>query len=149
MESAALPPSDALDPVLQSLIDSPVRSLAELAKHDAVAARMLHRSLTGYATLRRFYELREKEPSLEESKDSESQPTSSRSTAAATALLAVIHSAADNIDAGLYDEDQGAVVGVDTLLVLLGEAMAFVNSNPLLNLDLTEILTNQQSLGIH
>lgn len=117
--------------MLQSLLDSPMRSLKELAEVDLSAARTLHKSLTGYATLRSFYELRDEKPNSVESQYSASQPTNPGRTAAATALLAVIHSAADNIDGGLYDEDRGAVMAVDTLLTLLGEAMAFVNSKSL------------------
>ena len=50
-----------------------------------------------------------------------------RKKAAATALLAVIASATDNIHGGLYDEQRGAVVQVDGLLALLGEALVFVD----------------------
>ena len=50
-----------------------------------------------------------------------------RKQEAAAALLAVINSSDDNITGGLYDEARGAVVSVDFLLALLGEAMVFVN----------------------
>lgn len=46
---------------------------------------------------------------------------------AASSLIAVITSSDDNIRGGLYDEDRGAVVSIDFLLVLLGEALVFVN----------------------
>ena len=50
-----------------------------------------------------------------------------RKKAAAAALIAVVSSAADNIFGGLYDESRDAIVHVDGLLALLGEAMVFVN----------------------
>lgn len=76
--------------------------------------------------MRRFYDLRDEEVTLKEGQKSRSRPIA-RKEAAATALVAVINSAADNIQGGLYDEDRGAVVQVDGLLALLGEAMIFVN----------------------
>lgn len=50
-----------------------------------------------------------------------------RRKAAISTLIAVINSAADNIHGGLYDPDRGAIVPVDGLLTLLGEALVFVN----------------------
>ena len=50
-----------------------------------------------------------------------------RKIEAATALLAIITSADDNIRGGLYDESRGAIVSVDFLLALLGEALVFLN----------------------
>lgn len=50
-----------------------------------------------------------------------------RKKAATSALLAVINSAADNIHGGLYDPESEAIVQVDGLLTLLGEALPFVN----------------------
>lgn len=93
---------------------------------DPKAAEMLHTYLTGYATLRKFYDLRDEETNLEEGQKSTVRPNA-RKTAAATALLAVISSAADNIQGGLYDESRASVVQVDGLLSLLGEALVFVN----------------------
>ena len=93
---------------------------------DPKAAEMLHTYLTGYATLRKFYDLRDEEINLKEGQKSTARPNA-RKSAAATALLAVINSAADNIQGGLYDENHGSVVQVDGLLSLLGEALVFVN----------------------
>ena len=50
-----------------------------------------------------------------------------RKEAAATALLALVASAGDNIRGGLYDESRGAVLKVDGLFALLGEALVFVD----------------------
>ena len=108
------------------MIFTPEQNLSQLAQVDPKAAEMLHTYLTGYASLRRFYDLRDEEVTLKEGQKSRSRPIA-RKEAAATALVAVINSAADNIHGGLYDEDRGAVVQVDGLLALLGEAMIFVN----------------------
>ena len=93
---------------------------------DPKAAEMLHTYLTGYATLRKFYDLRDEEINLEEGQKPTARPNA-RKIVAATALLAVITSAADNIQGGLFDENRGSVVQVDGLLSLLGEALVFVN----------------------
>ena len=93
---------------------------------DPKAAEMLHTYLTGYATLRKFYDLRDEEINLEEGQKPMARPNA-RKIVAATALLAVISSAADNIQGGLYDENRGSVVQIDGLLSLLGEALVFVN----------------------
>ena len=93
---------------------------------DTKAAEMLHTYLTGYATLRKFYDLRDEDMNLEEGQKPKTRPNA-RKNAAAIALLAVITSAADNIQGGLFDENRGSVVQVDGLLSLLGEALVFVN----------------------
>ena len=93
---------------------------------DPKAAEMLHTYLTGYATLRKFYDLRDEDINLEKGQKPTVRPNA-RKIAAATALLAVINSAADNIYGGLYDESRASVVQVDGLLSLLGEALVFVD----------------------
>lgn len=105
---------------------TPERSLGQLALVDPEAAEMLHAHLTGYATLRKFYDLRDAEIVLGEGEKPRLRPIA-RKNAAATALLAVISSAADGIHGGLYDENRGSIVQVDVLLALLGETMVFVN----------------------
>lgn len=93
--------------------------------------------LAGYATLRKFYEIR----------DDESLPLARRYKSAATALTIVIASADDNIRGGLYDSTRDAIVGEDFILALLGEMLVFVNqshqnhdASPLLSLDQLDIL---------
>lgn len=93
---------------------------------DVEAAELLHQMLSGYATLRKFYVLRDESLSSSDSRKQASSPISQR-TKASSSLLVVISSSSDNIRGGLYDPDRGAVVGVDFLLALLGEAMVFVN----------------------
>ena len=93
--------------------------------------------LAGYATLRKFYEIR----------DDESIPLARRQKSAAAALTMVIASSDDNIRGGLYDASRDAIVGEDFLLALLGEALVFVNnsqrehgSSPLISLEQLDIL---------
>lgn len=90
----------------------------------------MHLYLTGYATLRKFYDLRDEEVNLKEGQKPSLRPIA-RKRAALVALLAVINSAADNIHGGLYDKDRASVVQFDGLLALLGEALPFVDrKNP-------------------
>ena len=126
VQSIAFPPSSALDQNLRALLFTPEQSVGQLALMDPKAAEMLHTYLTGYATLRKFYDLRDEEINSETDQNPRAR-TKARKTAAATALLAVINSAADNIQGGLFDENRGSVVQVDGLLSLLGEALVFIN----------------------
>ena len=107
-------------------MSEPADSLASIADFDAEAAALLQQYLGGYATLRKFYDLRDEEVNLKKGQKPSLQPIA-RKKAAAASLLTVIASAADNIQGGLYDETQRAVVQVDGLLALLGEAMVFVD----------------------
>ncbi|KAL8712062.1 MAG: hypothetical protein Q9225_007012, partial [Loekoesia sp. 1 TL-2023] len=59
VESKAFPPSDSLDDNLRVLVERPKESLAALANLDPDAAQLIHVQLTGYASLRRFYDLRD------------------------------------------------------------------------------------------
>ena len=126
VHSIAFPPLSALDENLRALLFTPEKSVGQLASMDPKAAEMLHTYLTGYATLRKFYDLRDEEINPGEGQKPTVRPNA-RKVAAATALLAVINSAADNIHGGLYDESRASVVQVDGLLSLLGEALVFVN----------------------
>lgn len=121
MQSTAYPAEPELDDHLRRLISSPRNALTEMSKMDGEAAELLHKMLSGYATLRKFYTLRDKRLDLSK------KPSVAQIQETAAALLAVISSSDDNITGGLYDEGRGAVVSVDFLLALLGEAMVFVN----------------------
>jgi hypothetical protein len=125
-QSTAYPPDSELDDHLKRLISSPKSTLNEISGRDLEAAELLHKMLSGYATLRRFYSLRDEEVLLQKGTNL-SMGTTARKKAAAAALLAVITSSDDNIRGGLYDENRSAVVNVDFLLALLGEALVFVN----------------------
>jgi hypothetical protein len=123
IQSVAYPAEPELDDHLRRLISSPENALNEISKMDVEAAELLHKILSGYATLRKFYTLRD-----EEVLGSKSQMGAiARKAEAASALMVVISSSDDNIRGGLYDEQRGAVVSVDFLLALLGEALVFVN----------------------
>lgn len=137
VQSLAYPPTSSLDNNLRALLFLPEKSLDEIAESDREAAGILHRYLTGYATLRKFYDLRDEEVNLKNGKKPTLKPIA-RKRAAMGALLAVIDSAADNIHGGLYDEQRGSIVQVDGLLTLLGEAMVFVDrTSPFSNLGLS------------
>jgi hypothetical protein len=94
--------------------------------------------LSGYFTLRKFYDLRD-EALLNH------QPTTlgpiARKRAAASALMTVIASAADNIQGGIFDPSSPAIVSVDGLLALLGEALVFIDQPT------TRFLSRHRGLG--
>lgn len=129
VQSRAYPATAELDEQLRSLMKEPKACLSSIAQVDEEAARILQFYLSGYATLRRFYEIRDEELELEEGQQPRYKPLARR-RAAAQALAAVIGSAADNIYGGLYDPDRDSAVQVDGLLALLGEALAFVQRKP-------------------
>jgi hypothetical protein len=130
LHSVAYPPENEMDDHLDGLINSPKETIAGFVRTDYEAAKIVHRLLSGYATLRTFYKLRD-------GKDSNTLQDHATKAKAATALMAVITSSDDNIRGGLYDEERGAVVSVDFLLALLGEALVFVNQED-------SVLTSQQ-----
>ncbi|KAL8828876.1 MAG: hypothetical protein Q9170_006414 [Blastenia crenularia] len=138
VESKAFPPYHSLDDNLRALIERPKESLAALANLDPDAAQLIHLHLTGYASLRRFYDLRDDDIAKNESRMTNLRPMARRKAAIST-LIAVVNSAADNIHGGLYDPDRDAVVPVDGLLTLLGEASIFIDQ-PERELSLTQCL---------
>ncbi|KAI1808061.1 hypothetical protein F4811DRAFT_502583 [Daldinia bambusicola] len=145
VESTTYPPESELDSTLKQLLKERTATLEKFAKQDLEAAELLGKMLSGYATLRKFYELRDG--------DSKANPKSLvRRQQAATALVAVIASADDNIRGGLYDDSRDAVVSEDFLLALLGEASIFVGqSPPVITLDqidtLLKALEDIQTVG--
>ncbi|ROT41486.1 hypothetical protein SODALDRAFT_377155 [Sodiomyces alkalinus F11] len=124
MQSAVFPPREDLDDHLHRLLTERSKTLEQYAQQDLEAAQLLGRMLSGYATLRKFYEIRDT-PGLA---SMSSHKAAALRRQAATAIVAVISSSDDNIRGGLYDERRDAVVSEDFLLALLGEALAFVNS---------------------
>lgn len=137
MQSVAYPAASDLDDDLALLVTSPKEVLTALSAVDADAAEMLKLYLSGYATLRRFYDLRDAEVHLAPGQKPSLRPLA-RKREAATALATVINSAADSIHGGLYDPDRHAVVQVDGLLTILAESL------PLLNHPLKRLLTLPQ-----
>ncbi|POS71755.1 nuclear pore complex subunit Nup85 [Diaporthe helianthi] len=137
IQSAAYPPTSELDDHLRQLLKQRNSTLERLARQDLEAAELLGKMLAGYATLRKFYEIR----------DDESLPLARRQKSAAAALTIVIASSDDNIRGGLYDASRDAIVGEDFLLALLGEALVFVDHNqrgagssPLITLEQLDVL---------
>ncbi|KAJ5225059.1 hypothetical protein N7468_006284 [Penicillium chermesinum] len=126
VHSRAYPAAEDLDPELRSLLKEPKTCLSAIASVDEEAARILQFYLSGYATLRRFYETRDEALNLKEGELPRFKPLARRRMAG-KALAAVISSAADNIYGGLYDPSRDSAVQVDGLLALLGEALVFVN----------------------
>lgn len=137
VQSAAYPPEKELDEELKSLLQKRTETLERRAKQDLEAAQLLGRMLSGYATLRKFYELRDQQRS-----DSPSHGKAMvLKKQAALALVAVISSSDDNIRGGLYDGTRDAVVSEDFLLALLAEATVFVNQSPaIITLDQIDVL---------
>lgn len=137
VQSTAYPAEKDLDQELKNLLRDRTATLEKCAKQDLEAAQLLGRMLSGYATLRKFYEFRDAEKL-------ETLPTSkllALKKQAAVALVAVISSADDNIRGGLYDESRDAVVSEDFILALLGEATVFINQSPaVITLDQIDIL---------
>ncbi|KIW08908.1 uncharacterized protein PV09_00827 [Verruconis gallopava] len=116
VQSAAYPPKSKLDSRMKEFIESPKETLNGLASIDLEAAQRLATWLSGYATLRGFYDLRDE-------KVEEDVSDAARRGKAAAALLTVISSANDPIRGGLFDPSTEVVVPVNSLLVLLGEAL--------------------------
>ena len=126
VQSAAYPPSVELDHNLKALVDSPKYGLSGLLQVDPDAAEMLSFYLSGYACLRRFYNLRDEGILAKAADRKPNMRPLARRRAAAKALTAVINSAADSIYGGLYDAERQSAIQVDGLLTLFGEATAFI-----------------------
>ncbi len=126
VQSVAYPPASELDLTLELIISSPKQTIAKLDRLDHEAATTLSTYISGYATLRKFYELRDQEMSLKSGEKPSLRPLARKKEAAA-ALVAVITSAADSIHGGLYDGSVDSVMQLDILLALMGEALMFVN----------------------
>lgn len=126
VQSTVYPPEKDLDDDLKDLLRKRTETLERKAKQDLEAAQLLGRMLSGYATLRKFYEIRDGSQ-IEEISSTKALKLKRQ---AAFALVAVISSADDNIRGGLYDESRDAVVSEDFLLALLGEATVLINQTP-------------------
>ncbi|KAL7937030.1 aconitate hydratase [Trichoderma chlorosporum] len=138
VQSTVYPAEKDLDEDLKSMLRNRSEALEERAKLDLEAAQLLGRMLSGYATLRKFYEIRDEIAKAEETSPSRALFLRKQ---AAFALVAVISSSGDNIRGGLYDETRDAVVSEDFLLALLGEATVFINQSPsVISLEQLDIL---------
>ncbi|KAK5731676.1 hypothetical protein LTR17_011147 [Elasticomyces elasticus] len=125
IHSAAYPAREKLDERLAGLVGRERTTLVELARKDGEAAELLAGRLSGYATLRRFYELRDQDVLPTPGSGQRLRPLE-RAREAAGALVAVLGSASDCIRGGLYDPEAEGVVPVDCVLALLGEALVLL-----------------------
>ena len=123
IQSRAYPSHDKLDDRMREFIERPKETLSVLAATDLEAAQKLGGWLSGYATLRRFYEVRD-------SGNKGGSGELRRKKEAVTALLAVLASAADPIRGGLFDASTEVVVPVEAVLVLLGETLPLLRESP-------------------
>lgn len=133
IQSIAYPQANELDLHLARLLKERTATLETLARQDLEAAELMGKMLSGYATVRKFYDIR----------DDENVPLVRRKRAAAATIAAVIASSDDNIRGGLYDASRDAVVSECFLLSLLGEALVFVNKTgekPVISLDQVDVL---------
>ena len=129
VRSAAYPPPSDLDPQLRDLLSNQTGVLTQLARVDNEAARLLADKSSGYATLRRFYELRDE---TDDGEDGENAFKSGLRPAArkkemVKGLVALAESAGESIRGGLFDANSSGVVQVETLLSLLGEALPLLH----------------------
>ncbi|KAK0735658.1 hypothetical protein B0T21DRAFT_312881 [Apiosordaria backusii] len=124
IQSCAFPPAQELDNYLVRLLNDRNKTLEDLAARDMEGAELLGKMLSGYASLRQFYDIRDNKDSL----PGHITPFA-RKQQAATALVSVIASSDDNIRGGLYDQTRDGIVSEDFLLALLGEALVFT-ANP-------------------
>lgn len=135
VQSAAYPPSSALDSQLDALVNEQAGTLRRLSAVDMEAARLIATHLSGYATLRNFYELRDLGDEDNGSLNACLRPLA-RKRESAKAILGLIEAAADSIHGGLYDAEANAVVKVDTLLALLGEVLPLLGRKSGLRYDM-------------
>ncbi|KAL9621371.1 MAG: hypothetical protein Q9160_004131 [Pyrenula sp. 1 TL-2023] len=123
VQSSAYPPTSSLDPALSSLLSHPRQLLSSVHETTPYGAGILQFHISGYATLRKFYDLRDAD-----SDTARKMRPLARRRAAAKHLVAVINSAADSIHGGLYDPSRRSAIEVDGLLTLFGEATALLSS---------------------
>lgn len=128
VQSTAYPPAPFLDPQLSDLLYDQHKTLSQLARTDTEAAQLIAQHLSGYATLRRFYDLRD-EGDEEAGVKKSGLRLQARKREAARAILGLIESASACIHGGLFDAEVNGVVQVDTLLALLGEALPLMDGN--------------------
>ncbi|SMR51563.1 unnamed protein product [Zymoseptoria tritici ST99CH_1A5] len=121
LHSASMPAQNNIDPKLEDLIGKDRTALRELAQTDMEAATLLSSHLSGYATLRKFYDLRDQD--LAPVPPKQSLKSLTRRREAAAALYVVVKSAADCIPGGLFDPEVETVIPAEGLLALLAETL--------------------------
>lgn len=142
VHSVSMPVRQLLDPKLGSLLSKERQALKELARTDVEAASLLSSHLSGYATLRKFYDLRDQDVySAQGLAVDHPLKSLERRRQAASAVFAVIKSAADCISGGLYDPEVESVVSPEGILSLLGEALPLLGQGE-------RIFTQQQVFAL-
>lgn len=126
-----------LDDKLRALLTDRKATLEDLAKKDLEAAELLGTTLSGYATLRRFYELRDEYGKSTGPGGSSLPPRLAllKRRRVAVPLIAVLVASCDSIRGGLYDSTRDTTVSPDFVLALLGEASVFLSSSSSLSDD--------------
>lgn len=125
-QSMAYPPASELDESFQLILQSPRQTTAKLAILDTDISRSLFSHITGYAAVRKYYELRDQEHLQKPGTAGVMRPLA-RKKEALSHLVGLIQSASDGIHGGLFDDSIDTAIPVDSLLVLLGEALPFIN----------------------
>lgn len=112
IRSDAFPAQESLDEDLKAFLENSDVVFEEQFKADEKGATLLREYMSGYGTVRSFYDLRKR--------STHGQLRDDRSR---RALFAAIASASDNIDGGILDNQRTALIRYEALLVLLGEAL--------------------------
>lgn len=128
IQSAAYPRKENMDTTLKQFLKSPMQAVSLLHDQDFESGQFLSNYLSGYAAIRKYFDLRDEELDKKHSPAT----TQERLDQAAAAIIAAITSAADSIQGGLLDPSIPAVIPIDNLLMLLGESLAFINRKSLL-----------------
>lgn len=119
--SASYPPENALDPRLALILSSPAECASEILRFE----------ISGYAALRHFYERRGSAPET-----------------AVRALTAVIRSAGEPIDGGVWDRDWESPVEPTALPAILRELLTCVESLGTQDaLDVAKVVTDWEGCG--
>lgn len=138
LHSVSMPAARNIDPKLQSLISHERVALTDLGHVDLEAAQLLASHLSGYAMLRKFYDLRDQD--MLANSASPLKPLERRRQAAAS-LSAVMKSAADCIPGGLFDPEAETVIPAEGILALFGECLPFLGQDK-------RIFTQQHVFGL-
>ena len=141
-----MPPVSSLDPDLSSLLSTERAALLSLARIDGEAAQLLGRWVSGFAMLRRFYEIRDQDVNPAAATTSKKMGSLERKRESSRALIAVIEAAADCIKGGLFDPEVESVVPVEGVLVLLGEVLPLLGAGGAYGQG--SILSYKQVLGL-
>lgn len=127
IQSAAVPSFTDLDQQLASLLSKDRPGFVRLARSDPKAATLLSSNFSGYATLRKFYDLRDQDVSGSGTPTTNLRPLE-RKREAAKALMAIIESASDCIRGGLFDPEIESAIPADALIILLGETLPLLST---------------------